>query len=47
MLPASASQRLSSELQGPPDARGALFEIADPAHVIVSALRHQLEDDYH
>lgn len=25
----------------------ALFEIADPAHVIVSALRRQLEDDYH
>ena len=25
----------------------ALFEIIDPAEVVVSALRHQLEDDYH
>ena len=25
----------------------ALFEIADPSNVVVSALRHQLEDDYH
>jgi plasmid stabilization system protein ParE len=25
----------------------ALFEIVDPTDVVVSALRHQLEDDYH
>lgn len=25
----------------------ALFEIVDPADVVVSAVRHQLEDDYH
>lgn len=25
----------------------ALFEIEDPAHVQVVAVRHQLEDDYH
>lgn len=25
----------------------ALFEIVDPAEVVVSAVRHQLEDDYH
>ena len=25
----------------------ALFEIVDPTDVVVSAVRHQLEDDYH
>ena len=25
----------------------ALFEIVDPTNVLVSALRHQLEEDYH
>lgn len=25
----------------------ALFEIVDPREVVVSAVRHQLEDDYH
>ena len=25
----------------------ALFEIVDPTDVVVSAIRHQLEDDYH
>ena len=25
----------------------ALFEVADPAHVVVVAVRHQREDDYH
>ena len=25
----------------------ALFEIVDPTEVVVSAVRHQLEDDYH
>lgn len=25
----------------------ALFEIEDPVHVVVVAVRHQLEDDYH
>jgi plasmid stabilization system protein ParE len=25
----------------------ALFEITDPAQMVVSAVRHQLEDDYH
>ena len=25
----------------------ALFEIVDPADVVVSAVRHQMEDDYH
>ena len=25
----------------------ALFEIVDPTEVVVAALRHQLEDDYH
>lgn len=25
----------------------ALFEIEDPAHAVVVAVRHQLEDDYH
>ncbi|MEO8311306.1 MAG: type II toxin-antitoxin system RelE/ParE family toxin [Caldimonas sp.] len=25
----------------------ALFEIEDPSHVLIVAVRHQLEDDYH
>jgi plasmid stabilization system protein ParE len=25
----------------------ALFEIVDPADVVIAAVRHQLEDDYH
>ena len=25
----------------------ALFEIEDPSNVVVLAIRHQLEDDYH
>ena len=25
----------------------ALFEVVDPANVVIAAVRHQLEDDYH
>lgn len=47
--PVPGSSGLRRELVIPVGAKGyvALYEIAAPGHVLVLAVRHQLEEDYH